>query len=202
MDVRNYDELRPDLKTGDLVLTTGRGPVSAAIRWATRSAWSHVGMIVRAQEWDTVLLWEATTLGAAYDVEQGRPVKGVRLVPLSHRVGAPGQTMAVRQLRGVLLETRDVVALSDLRKALNGRPYEQNELELLRSAWDGPLGANREDLSSVFCSELVAEAYQALRLLPDSIPSNEYVPGDFGEGSTSGVELTRGYLGPEIAVLP
>jgi len=53
-------------------------------------------------------------------------------------------------------------------------------LELLKSAYDGPFGKNEEDLSSLFCSELVAEAYQRLGLLTEGTPSNEFTPADFG----------------------
>ena len=35
-----------------------------------------------------------------------------------------------------------------------------------------PFGKNKEDLSSVFYSELVAEAYQTLGLLDEKKPSN------------------------------
>lgn len=51
---------------------------------------------------------------------------------------------------------------------------------MLRAVYDGPLGRNRtEDDSSYYCSELVAEAYQRMGLLPTSPPANEYTPHDF-----------------------
>jgi hypothetical protein len=49
-------------------------------------------------------------------------------------------------------------ALSNCRHEVSGRPYERDEIELLKSACDGKFGENKEDLSSLFCSELVAEA--------------------------------------------
>ena len=55
---------------------------------------------------------------------------------------------------------------------------------MIKAAYDGPLGHNQEDLSSLFCSELVAEAYQRLGLLPkppQGLPSNEYTPRDFAK---------------------
>ena len=55
--------------------------------------------------------------------------------------------------------------------------------ELVRAVWDGPLGGNEEDLTSLFCSELVAEAYQSMGLLlpneQGGAPSNEYTPSYF-----------------------
>ena len=77
------------------------------------------------------------------------------------------------------------------------------DLELLRAAWDRLGGLSRsEDLSSLFCSELVAEAYQAMGLLdepPRGLPSNEYVPIDFSDRRA--LKLKRGYrLLPEVVI--
>jgi hypothetical protein len=52
-----------------------------------------------------------------------------------------------------------------------------------------------EDLTSLFCSELVAEAYQRLGLLDESTPSNEFTPADFSEAE--GLVLLKGQLGKE-----
>ena len=82
------------------------------------------------------------------------------------------------------------------------RPFERNRLEFLRSVYDGPLGRiRREDPSSFFCSELVAEAYQRMGLLPDSPPANEYTPRDFSEQCKRPLALQMGAaLGPEVLV--
>ena len=93
-------------------------------------------------------------------------------------------------------------ALSALRLKLRDRPYETKKLELMRAALDGPfdrLGSS-EDLSSLFCSELVAEAYQAMGILPEhggGKPSDEYTPGDFA----GHLALLRGAtLGPVVRI--
>lgn len=69
------------------------------------------------------------------------------------------------------------------RTEVRGRPYEDNKIELIKSAYDGWLGENEEDLSSLFCSELVAEAYQRMGLLPDTVASNEFTPRDFSSST-------------------
>eukprot|EP01083_Nonionella_stella_P149292 473913_1 len=63
-------------------------------------------------------------------------------------------------------------------------PYETNLLELVRSAYDGWGGLNKEDnLTALFCSEMVAKCYQDMGLLiPASeggLVCNEYAPRDF-----------------------
>ncbi|MEM7576402.1 MAG: hypothetical protein AAF328_02910 [Planctomycetota bacterium] len=199
-----YETIRPQLKTGDLVLFSGRAPVSRLIQLFTAGPWSHVGMVVRLSEFDdAVMLWESTTLTTLPDVERGRPIRGVQLVPLSQRLAHYEGSAAVRHLhRPVTFGQRD--ALASLRHRLARRPYERRELELLRSALDLVGTPNREDLSSVFCSELVAEAYQAMGLLaepPKGPPSNEYTPMDFSEARQDALALQkRQRLSPEVTI--
>ncbi len=175
-----YENVRPALKTGDIVLFSGKGGISTGIKWFTHSRWSHVGMVLRLPEWDAVLLWESTTLGNLTDVESGREHKGVQLVPLSERIHKYQGEASIRLLD--IERTPEMLKeLSLLRSEVKGRPYEKDKIELFKAAYDGPFGANREDLSSLFCSEMVAEAYQRMGLLGEKKPSNEYTPKDFSD---------------------
>jgi hypothetical protein len=195
-----YNQLRSKLQTGDIVLFSGKGGISAGIKWATVSKWSHVGMMYCVPEHDLILLWESTTLCDIRDIETGVETQGVQLVPFSERVRRYGGDVAVRLLT-VQRTPKMLQTLHDFRKEMKGRPYEQDKVELIKAAWDGPFGENQEDLSSLFCSELVAEAYQRMRLLPDGKkdkPSNEYTPADFSEAAK--LQLLTGKLGKETAV--
>ena len=116
--MKKYEDIRENLKTGDIVLFSGKGGISHGIKLVTNSKWSHVGMVLRLPD--------------------------------------------------------------------------------SKAAYDGPLGHNEEDLSSLFCSELVAEAYQRIGLLTSAMPSNEYTPKDFAE--RRGLKLEKGKLGEEISV--
>ncbi len=197
---RKYKTMRPEIKTGDIVLFSGKGGISAGIKWATISPWSHVGMVLVLPEYDFVCLWEATTIASLADLETGEFRKGVQLVPLSSRVQQYEGQIALRSLKGVTFSQTDVVALMALRKRLAGRPYEQEIMELALAAYDGPFGLNTEDLSSLFCSELVAEAYQELGLIKSGKhdkPSNEYTPADFSSPKED-LPWKRGSLGPEV----
>lgn len=199
-----YDDIRTELKTGDIVLFSGKGGVSEWIKWFTRSDYSHVGMVLRIPKFEIVLLWESTTLCNVKDVEAGRELQGVQLVPLSDRVKKYSGDIAIRRLDYGDAENdmeKMVYALEQKRTELKRRPYEEKIRELIRSAYDGPLGENTEDLSSVFCSELVAEAYQAMGLLPQDIPSNEYTPADFSKEAKKELPLLQGAsLSDEIAI--
>jgi len=65
---------------------------------------------------------------------------------------------------------------NDLTKVgqVRGRPYKQDYWQLLRSVYQAN---EQDDLSSLFCSQLIAAAYQALGLIPKDIPSNNFIPG-------------------------
>ncbi len=195
--LHTYNEsLRAALRTGDLVLFSGKGGASAGIKWATFSRWSHVGMIVVLPEYDLVTVWESSTIATLPDIDTNAPNKGVQLVPLSGRLEQYDGEIAVRQLQDVEFSQENIRSLMQLRRELAGRKYEEEKLQLICAAWDHAFGRNTEDLSSLFCSELVAEAYQRLGLLDEDKPSNEYVPADFSDRRE--LKLLRGRLGPEI----
>jgi hypothetical protein len=192
-----YQELRGKIKTGDIILFSGKGGISAGIKWFTGSKWSHVGMALRLPEWDAVLLWESTTLSDIKDIESGEERKGVQIVPLSERLRKYKGGATIRFLSVDRTPTM-LAALSSLRAEVKERPYEKDKIELIKAAYDGPFGKNDEDLSSLFCSELVAEAYQRMDLLNEDKPSNEYTPKDFSD--EAGLELLKGNLGEEIPI--
>ncbi len=68
----NESDIRPKLRSGDLLLCAGTSWFSRLIQAATGSEWSHVGLILRLDSVDRVMLLES--------VES----VGVRAVPLSH----------------------------------------------------------------------------------------------------------------------
>jgi hypothetical protein len=175
-----YSEIRSDLNTGDIVLFSGKGTVSNVIKWFTKSRWSHVGMVIRSLELDMLLLWESTTLSKIKDIHSGVAKQGVQLVALSERMASYEGSIGIRQLEDYCPTPRATENLLKLRAELKDRPYEQSKLELFKSAYDGPFGSNQaEDLSSIFCSEMVAEAYQRMGLISNNYLSNEFTPADF-----------------------
>jgi hypothetical protein len=174
-----YEDHRGEIHTGDILLFSGNGGISFAIKRLTFSKWSHVAMAVRSEEWDLVLCWESTSLSNLPDVETNEILQGVQLVPLSERVKNYDGGVSVRHLEPKLTKKK-ARALMQFRREMSGRPYEQNYLELFRAAYDhGPWHQNVEDLSSLFCSELVAEAYQRMGLISHDAASNEFTPSDF-----------------------
>lgn len=190
-----YEDIRSELKTGDILLFSGKGGVSDGIKFFTLSRYSHVGMVYKfADPLDpqgSVFCWESTTLINLKDADTGKLTKGVQRVELSERLErcfAKGYEISVRPLSKALTEDM-VKALNTFRHEVSGRKYETNKIELLKAAYEGIFGENKEDLSSLFCSELVAEAYQKMGLLTEELPSNEYIPKDFSEEKSLRLEL-------------
>lgn len=191
-----YEDIRPGLDSGDLVLFGGTSQISAVIKRLTGSPWSHVGMILRDAVNDLVLLWESTSLSALPDLDTGLARRGVQVVELSERIRTYQGDIAVRPLqceRTPMFRAR----LAETRREFRGRPYEQNYLELALAAYDGPLGKQRAaNVLSLFCSELVAAALQRAGVLTrpaeGGLPSNEYVPGDCASGQLLERHLVQG----------
>ncbi len=182
----NYEEIAPTLNTGDVVLFGfgGKGPISNTIKRFTFSMWSHVGMVLRSEDIGLNLMIESTTLSNVRDIDSGDFREGVQVVSLIDRLNLYTGDVGFRRMENVA-RTREMIAvIVGLRREFRGREYEQSKLELIRSVYDGPFGSNVEDLSSLFCSELVAEMWQSIGWLPQDPPSNEYNPANFaGDGN-------------------
>ena len=148
------------------------------------------------------------------DIETGKVTQGIELLPLKEKVFSGWYSrVAVRQLH-ITDEQREKMTanLLEFKKELGERPYEKSKLELIRSALDFHedfltfLKNEEEDLSSLFCSELVAAAYQRMGLLEADTTaekyktSNEYTPDDFTSSRDDELNLKYGELSNEIYV--
>ena len=159
-------------------------------------------MVLRLPGDERPLIWESLRVPVLPDVIDGTMKSGVQLLDLHERIQTCTEDIGIRTLnRPVTQDMYD--ALLKFREVVRNRPYEKRIVELIRAAWDGPFGQNKEDLSSIFCSELVAEAYQAMGLLEcdkkGGTPSNEYTPKYFSEDGSLQL-LGEWTLGPTTVV--
>lgn len=179
------------LKTGDIVLFSSRSTLGTRmIQRFTNSKWTHIGVVVNSPGLYPTrgpMLFES---GNDYtdhlrDISTETIISsGVRLVDLSARIKcSKHDEIAFMSLStGKLDWDPNVIELKmqQVISELSMKPYEQRPIELFMSAIDWTsLTHNKPDLSSVFCSELVAVTLQHLCVLSDKESSNEYVPGDF-----------------------
>ena len=165
------------LKSGDLVFFSGKGLISWVIQIGTWSKWGHVGMVIENEK--GLLLWESTTLSDCVDVYTGVAHDGSMTVDLQGRIDSFDGDVAVRRLRVPLSDEQQRV-LEATRKEFEGREYEASIYELLSSLLD-VREDQKEDLSTLFCSEQSAEAYQRMKIISESKPSNEHTPADLAE---------------------
>lgn len=161
---QTYDALRPDLRTGDLLLWNGRSRFSRAIAWATSSPWSHVGLLVRLDSVDRVMVLES--------VEK----LGVRAIPLSSYVSrdqrnphrANGEILIARHKKFEAQATpKRLRAMGEFAADRLGAPFSSHEVAKigLRIALGG-LGVRMpgrvQPKDDYICSEYVAGCYAAL----------------------------------------
>ena len=143
------------------------------------------------------------------DIESGKVLQGVELLPVRYQLCSGwNDYVAFRRFTGVDDEQREKMykELFRFRKEVQGKPYEKSKLDLIRSAFDSNkeylsfLENDEEDLSSLFCSELVAEAYKRMGILDTMKLSSEFTPDDFTSARDSELKLNFGRLEQEIFV--
>jgi len=192
------DEIEDLMQTGDIILSRGTEAFSLLIRKGTMSTWSHAAIIVRDPppeirkifQLDTneedlkehVFIFESDT-----ETQDKRQGGGTQLFPfkrwMKSCIPEYGDSYLVVWRR--LVRPDDYHVKTDLETfpklyewltSMYGRSYESSRKELVRSA----LHRNKdEDLTTIFCSELVAATMKSMGLLPETTNSNNFVPRDF-----------------------
>lgn len=203
--MQKYNEVRDNLETGDLVLFSGNNPISSLIKLMTRSKWSHVGMVYKLL--GDVFIWESTSMSNVPDNE-GNYINGVQLTLLSNRIQKYDGNVTIQRLL-FDREEKTLKQLAAFRNLVKSTPYEESIAELFKSAYDTPITRigelfnfrdNEEDLSSLFCSELVAKALQVIDVLNNETPANEYVPKDFSASSLEFALTNGARIGATISI--
>jgi hypothetical protein len=93
----------PALRTGDLVFETSSSSQSWAIRWATRSPWSHVGIVDVAKDGTHVVEALGRVSRTPWKAWRRRAVRGGDLLVLRPRgVPQPLREAAVERAKGFL----------------------------------------------------------------------------------------------------
>lgn len=211
--VDNAIGLITQLRTGDILLVHGSHAFGAAVRVVDQGAcWDHVAVVVKAPE-DAVALAErserlkTSPLPSRSVGSFSVPVPGqlqileatgdgtfaYPFLELLKERGDRYKYVGIRRLNPPLGPEACAKVERHLMNTLWGRPYEKNLAELIGCVTKRHSGDNEtnigeregegEDLSSIFCSELVAEVYQAAGLLPEqSLNSNDLAPSAFVHG--------------------
>ncbi len=146
-----YADLRPTLKSGDLLFASGDYWVSQAIQKVTDSPWSHVGILFHVKALDRVLLLESVEdMGVRFaplskyfeDYERGRGYRGQIVV---------ARVDGLRSARFHGIATHGIDTLT--------RPYDKDEIAKIVARVALGRGRWKRDREYI-CSELVAECFE------------------------------------------
>lgn len=153
-NIQNYNKIRSELKSGDLLFFSGDHWLSSLIRWRSRSAWSHVGLVVIIEEMERVFLIESVL------------ENGVRMVPMSN-VFKDYDGMGKPYVGRVAWTRHSEISQSEekIRKVkefcLDNLTKQYDNLEYLRILWRTLMGSKEIFRDSKFtCAEFILEAYQ------------------------------------------
>lgn len=153
-NIQNYNKIRAELKSGDLLFFSGDHWLSSLIRGRSRSAWSHMGIVVRLEEMNRVFLVESV-LG-----------NGVRMVPMSnvfndYEGNQKPYVGRVAWARHQSLSTDTIKTRIIKEFCLDNLTKQYDNWEYFRIAWRTLLGSKELFHDDKFtCSEFVYEAFK------------------------------------------
>jgi hypothetical protein len=198
-----YEDLEPRLCTGDLFLFHGGSRRSRIIETATGSEFSHIGMVVRAQDGKLPLLWQSDPRPVTEDLVDNAEHGGAQLNELSAALAVMtspdyGDTPYVRQLIVEAAPDLDEEVLRAI-ASMDATSFP-SLLKILKEWVLGHLHVSTSE-KRMYCAEVLAHTYQRMGLLPPDPPANAYSPRDFSEQHEK-LRLLRGAsLGPQQEVL-
>jgi hypothetical protein len=180
----SYDDARPRMKPGDVIAFGGKGNFSEIIKFATRAAVSHVGVILQTKVVEDVSdrffnqIIESTSLHG---------FNGVTISRFSERLSDYDGEIWWLPLRRDLWEQKlDRKAFYDFlfiqardRKSYDMPQAVNSALDAMDQILPGIHGTtyNKEDFSRFFCSELVAAGLEAAGAVPQ-VNASEVTPID------------------------
>jgi len=162
-----YNSIRSNIRTGDIILFSGRGPVSWVIKSFTKSRYSHVGIAYR--EGPFLLIFESTTLN--------RRLAGVYPMLLRRKLVKASGKVYVRHLN-TPLEHANRTAMVDRMRELYGRPYEKSWRDLILTGL-GAASLDSTGSESLSCGETVADLLQYAGILGKELKPTQFSPESF-----------------------
>jgi len=182
----NVDEATPQMGTGDLLMHHGTRATSEVMEFTMWCYFSHAVFVMRDPPADVLQLYGVTTESAdgLYAYESTADVHGNQITALADWITINKQENGDEYIlvwRKVEVSDPDCAGperpfscfpgLEDMIHEAHGRPYETHKMEMVKSL----VNANKkEDLSSLFCSEMVMWAYKAMNLVPSDINASNW----------------------------
>jgi hypothetical protein len=174
---KKYQDLRHEIRSGDILLCSGSSAFSTLIQKATNSVWSHVAFILRLDAIDRIMVLESVE------------TMGVRTVPLSSYAknyngsgsAYPGRLMIARH-QGVREET--IVKLSRSAVDLLGYPYGNTEIVHIATrislhALGVHSGPDNKPGRAFICSEYAQTCFHSIGINIECNHMGFIAPADF-----------------------
>jgi len=189
-----YQQIRSQIKTGDIIGFSGKGLFSNVIKAGTLSKISHVGLVLGNSFdgiRDSVLIIESTTLSKRKDLLAGDSRRGVQIHMLSEYVngGYNGDIYWFPLKKSLNKEQKE--RMTKWLLEIHREKISYDEKQVIKAGLDIfdkwlPFFKNKDDLRKLFCSELVEKALQlAYGGKYKRVPS-EQTPKDVIETYTKG----------------
>jgi len=203
-----YDEIKNDLKTGDVVLMHGDFPMSKMIQFLEGSKWTHSGMIVLAEDigkkgvWPDVLFWESNSLTNLPDLITGKNKTGPMLVPFQERLQTNMNnyydSIFATRPNNTPMDAEAYKKMWQFMPSVSSAIFP-TDLKMWKENYEGRHSGKFTGTAQIFCSELLTMTYQAMGIMSKNWVPNAVRPKDYSaQGNIS--FLKRGSLLPEIYI--
>lgn len=180
--IAKYQDIRDQMKPGDIIAFSGKEGefFSDVIKWATRAAVSHVGIVLHSK-----LVIDNKAVGDYYNqiIESTtlNGFSGVTISRLSDRVASYDGEMWWLPLSDAARQKLDLNKFYEFLFRQDRKPYDLSGA--IKSGLDkmdkmfGSLTYNIENFSAFFCSELAAAGLEAGEVIK-SLNASEVTPID------------------------
>jgi hypothetical protein len=177
----SYSEVRSKMRPGDVIAFGGKSHFSQLIKFATRSAVSHVGVVLQSK----MLIGNDVQGGYFNQIIESATINGfagVSINRMSFRMEYDGEIWWM-PLAEKVRKKLDFNKFYNFLLHQNRKKYDTSQVAFAGLDFTdkipliGSLTHNEEDFSKFFCSELVAAGLEAGGVI-DSINSSEVTPID------------------------
>ena len=183
----NYDSVRDIMKPGDVIAFGGMGDVSEWIKSVTQSPVSHVAIVLRSSLSPADVSDDPSAMRSSPQIIEARgeldQYYGVSVRWLDEHIADYPGIIWWLPLSDASRSRLDVEEFSTFLLGLEGRPFDVPQA--IGAGFDdldhvpviGSLTHSREDISALFCSELVAAGLEAGGVI-GSLNCSEVTPVD------------------------
>jgi hypothetical protein len=199
-----YDEIEPQLATGDILIFHGTSGISLQIEQKTSSYFSHTAMVIRPDMSKPPFIWQTgpgpiVQDSLTHSYHGGAQIALLREAMIYMSNPAYGDSSYLRQLQFSRGPEFEIVAQWAI-AGLDGTPFGTMQ-EMLKNFEEGQRSETASD-RTFFCSELAAHTYMMMGLLPFDPPANSYAPGTWSPEYGNLPMLRGATLGPLLRLIP